>query len=384
MGPEMRDPALASARESSSPPSECHDRSAISPARFIPASTGRSPVPMMIQPDVNSLRVLARVVLAGLIGLAASGCWVNDSLITGGIGAPGPGATLVKKPTLLVATTRQVTERPGKGPWFGSKRGRGLSFAEARLSVPDRSLTGRVASVVTGDWNVTGIDKIEQDKAAQAFAQAALGQDVLIYVHGYRESFETASVSAAQLAEGIGFRGVTGLFTWPSGAATFDYGYDRESAMWSRDAFEDLLTALSRSSSGGRIHIVAHSMGSLLTLETLRMLRASGGESVMERIGSVVLASPDVDIDLFTQAVEKLGPDAKKITVISSTNDRALAISSRIAGGVVRAGAADRDRLEALGVRVADASDYGGGLINHDLFLTNKDVQQVVKRAIER
>src|SRR3712207_8376724 len=51
------------------------------------------------------------------------------------------------------------------------------------------------------------------------------------------------------------------------------YGYDRESAMWSRDAFEELLQALAESPSGGRVHIVAHSMGTLLTLETLRMLR---------------------------------------------------------------------------------------------------------------
>jgi esterase/lipase superfamily enzyme len=126
-------------------------------------------------------------------------------------------------------------------------------------------------------------------------------------------------------------------------------------------------------------------MGSLLTLEALRMVRASGGEAAMARIGAVVFASPDVDIDFFTRSVERLGPDARKITVISSTNDRALALSRRIAGGVVRAGAADRDKLEALGVRVADASDYGGGLhVNHDLFLTNPDVQQVVKRAMER
>jgi esterase/lipase superfamily enzyme len=127
-------------------------------------------------------------------------------------------------------------------------------------------------------------------------------------------------------------------------------------------------------------------MGTLLTLETLRMLRGSGGESAMSRIGAVVLAAPDIDIDLFARGLERLGSDAKKITVISSTNDRALAVSSRLAGGIVRAGAADRERLESLGVRVADASEFGGGFINinHDLFLSNAEVQQVVKRAIER
>jgi esterase/lipase superfamily enzyme len=206
---------------------------------------------------------------------------------------------------------------------------------------------------------------------------------VLIYVHGYRESFESAAVSAARLSDGIRFKGVSGLFTWPSAAATLDYAYDRESAMWSRDAFEDLLKALAAAPSGGRIFIVAHSMGTLLTLETVRMLRAEAGEAAMSRIGAIVLAAPDIDFDLFSSGVSRLGPDVRKITVISSTNDRALELSAAIAGGT-RAGGADRAKLEALGVRVADASDYGGGLINHDLFLSNPEVQGVVKRAIAR
>jgi esterase/lipase superfamily enzyme len=322
-----------------------------------------------------------RLPAAALIGFLVSGCWVNESLITTGTAAPVSRQALAHDPTLLVATTRRAAQ--GR-PWFGAQRGRGLTFAEARLTPPDTSITGRVASLVTGDWNIAEVDKVQSDGAAGAFVGATLGRDVLVYVHGYREAFETAAINAAQLSAGIGFRGATALFTWPSGGATLDYGYDRESALWSRDAFEDLLRALAESPSGGRVHLVAHSMGTLLTLETLRMLRASGGEAAMARIGAVVLAAPDIDIDLFAGSVERLGPDAKKITVISSTNDRALAVSSRIAGGVVRAGAADRERLEALGVRVADASDYGGGLINHDLFLTNKEVQQVVKRAVER
>jgi esterase/lipase superfamily enzyme len=328
--------------------------------------------------------VLARLAVAVGLGLATGGCWISDALVTGGVAAPGARPSVDKEPVLLVATTRRAT---AARPWFGSERGRGLTFAEARLTAPDRSLTGRVASMVTGDWGLAAVDKVQSGEgAASAFVSAALGRDVLLYVHGYRESFETAAVSTAQLSSGIGFRGASALFTWPSGSGTFDYGYDRESAMWSRDGLEDLLKALAESQSGGRVHVVAHSMGTMLTLETLRMLRAAGGEIAMARIGAVVLAAPDVDLDLFIRGVERLGPDARKITIISSTNDRALAVSSRIAGGV-RAGAAEREslaRLEKLGVRIADATEYGGGLINHDLFLTNAEVQQVVKRAVER
>ncbi len=319
---------------------------------------------------------LSRLALIGLAGLALSGCLGDDSALTNPAASPRPG--LSRDPKLLVATTRLPVGEPLRKPWFSSQRSPDLIFAEARLTPPSGSLLG------SGSWSIAAVESLDKSSAAHAFAQAALGRDLLLYVHGYRESFETAAASTVELSDGIRFAGATGLFTWPSAASTFSYVADRESAMWSRDAFEDLLAAMAKTPSGGRIHIVAHSMGTLLTLETLRMLRGSGGESAMDRIGAVVLAAPDIDIDLFARGLERLGPDARKITVISSTNDRALAVSSRLAGGIIRAGAADRERLEALGVRVADASEFGGGIINHDLFLSNKEVQQVIKRAIER
>ncbi|MGL4440077.1 MAG: alpha/beta hydrolase, partial [Bosea sp. (in: a-proteobacteria)] len=164
------------------------------------------------------------------------------------------------------------------------------------------------------------------------------------------------------------------------------YQYDRESAMWSRDGFEEVLKGMAANPTIGRVHIVAHSMGTLLTLETLRQLRSEAGEEAIGKIGAVVLASPDIDIDQFEQTVRKLGPVASRITVISATNDRALAVSARLAGGIARAGSAERERLNALGVRVADASDFGGNMqiMRHDLFLSDNDVRQVIARAIER
>jgi esterase/lipase superfamily enzyme len=328
----------------------------------------------------NAIRAGKHVAVLALC-LSLAGCF---SLGSGGSAGSEAFASINNDPVLLVATTRRPAENLSQSPFFGPERGRGLSFARARMTPPSRSIAGRVASVVTGGWRVDRVEDLTQTDAAAAFSRAAIGQDVLLYVHGYRESFETAATSAAELAEGIGFRGAPAIFTWPSGAATFDYGYDRESAMWSRDAFEDLLVALAQTSSAGRMHIVAHSMGSQVTLETLRLVRAAGGDAAMSRIGAVVLASPDVDIDLFEQAVRRLGTDAGKITVITSSKDRALRVSQRIAGGVARAGSADRDQLVKLGVRVADASDFGGGLINHDLFLSNAEVRAVVKRSVER
>jgi len=172
------------------------------------------------------------------------------------------------------------------------------------------------------------------------------------------------------------------VFAWPSKSGLFDYVYDRESAMWSRDALEGVLETVMVSQTNGRVHVVAHSMGTMLTLEALRQLNARYGEAAAERIGAAVFASPDIDIDVFSSSIERMGP-ARRITVITATNDRALELSSKLAGGIRRVGAAEKAQLERLGVRVIDASQQGWGLINHDLFLSNPDVRQVVRRAID-
>jgi esterase/lipase superfamily enzyme len=89
-------------------------------------------------------------------------------------------------------------------------------------------------------------------------------------------------------------------------------------------------------------------------------------------------------MDVFTSAIERIGPLARKITVITATNDRALALSGQIAGGMTRVGAAEKDAIEKLGVRVIDASSQAGwGIINHDLFLSNAEVRQVIRRSID-
>jgi esterase/lipase superfamily enzyme len=94
------------------------------------------------------------------------------------------------------------------------------------------------------------------------------------------------------------------------------------------------------------------STGTMLTLESLRQLYARYGDTVAGRIGAVVFAAPDIDMDVFSSAINRIGPLAGKITVIAATNDRALALSGRIAGGMTRVGAAEKAAIEQLGVRV--------------------------------
>ena len=293
-----------------------------------------------------------------------------------------------------------------------------MIVARAKLVPPGDSRLS-LAAVGLADWRIDEVEPVSGE-VSDLLAQAGGGGDVLTYVHGFKQTFETAVLDAAHLSDAIKFRGRTMAFSWPSKAGMFDYAYDRDSAVFSRDDFEHVLSSIvsapgasrvhiiahsmgtmfdsavfSRDDfehvlssivsapGASRVHIIAHSMGTMLALESLRQLYARYGDTVTGRIGAVVLAAPDIDMDVFSSAISRIGPLAGEITVITSTNDRALALSGRFAGGMTRVDAAEKAAIERFGVRVIDASDAGWGIINHDLFLSNAEVLKVIRRAID-
>ena len=62
---------------------------------------------------------------------------------------------------------------------------------------------------------------------------------VLVFVHGFNNRFEDAVFRFAQIIHDSRADVAPVLFTWPSKGSVFAYGYDRESANYSRDALED-------------------------------------------------------------------------------------------------------------------------------------------------
>ncbi|MBO0751946.1 MAG: alpha/beta hydrolase [Bradyrhizobiaceae bacterium] len=292
---------------------------------------------------------------------------------------PGPEASaIVTQPTVLVATTRKPVNGGHTKPWFGTERGRTTTVARARLRPPSDSHFS-LSAVGLGNWTVLGVDPAPQ--LANLLGDTA-NRDVLLYVHGYNQTFEQAAIDAARLSDGIKFAGETMVFSWPSRGRLLDYDFDRESAMWSRDALDQVVEDLLASPAVGRVNIVAHSVGTMLTTEALRQLYAKLGDYAADRVGAIVLASPDIDMDVFTAAIPRIGPLAGKITVITATDDRALAVSRLVNGSTSRVGAAEKAQLETLGLKVIDASQQGWGVLNHDLFLSNAGTQQAIRDAI--
>jgi len=208
---------------------------------------------------------------------------------------------------------------------------------------------------------------------------------VLIFVHGYNTRFESAVFHFAQLVHDMNAEVVPVLFSWPSRGRLLDYNYDRESTNFSRSDLANVLRAVVRSPKVTDIVVLAHSMGAWLAVESVRQIALENG-GIPVKISNVILASPDLDIDVFRRQVAEMGQDRPRITIFVSRQDRALRLSSFVAGGVARVGAVDLTQqeyvaqLEAVpGIVVLDLSALRtNDPLNHSKFATSPQVVRLL------
>ena len=211
-----------------------------------------------------------------------------------------------------------------------------------------KATTQRRHFVTTTARNIDPED-FQNQVATYLSGRVGTSRDILLYVHGFNTSAEDARNRLAQVVADARFGGMPVLFTWPSKSNIFSYVSDKESATASRDALEHLISNLSQTPGVGRINILAHSMGTWLAMEALRENAIAGHPDLDGRLGDVMLAAPDIDLAVFCAQMARLGERAH-VSVFVSSGDRALALSSRIAGERPRVGALDhsspRDRAE--------------------------------------
>jgi esterase/lipase superfamily enzyme len=158
----------------------------------------------------------------------------------------------------------------------------------------------------------------------------------LIFVHGYNTEFDAALYRTAQMAYDLQFDGASFLYSWPSASGLAGYTYDRESATQAERFLRPFIDLVVKESGAHSVSVIAHSMGNLPLLQVLRDLGPSLPAGV--QLNQIILASPDVDRDVFTYLAANLNKYGRGITLYCSANDRAMAVARRVAGGIPRAG----------------------------------------------
>ncbi len=295
---------------------------------------------------------------------------------------------------MLVATTRKSSKNPGQ--LYSGDRGTAISLNSVTVSIPpdkNRKIgevqwPSRLPPNPEREFAVLDVAKAESERQIlEWFRQHRNSKrQVLIFVHGFNNSYSDAVFRFAQVVHDSGTDAVPILFTWPSRGRVFDYLYDKESANYSRRALEDLIIQAAKSPDVEDVTILAHSMGGWLAAEALRGV-AMREKSIPAKVKNVILASPDIDIDVFRRQFIEMGPKRPHFAILTSTRDKALEISGWLSGGIDRVGGSDlrpyAPILEELGVTVIDTSSIAASdPLGHNAFADSPEVVRLLGRRL--
>ncbi len=265
--------------------------------------------------------------------------------------------------------------------------GQGATAEElhARTTDPQRTERWKVRATAVSPLGSLGDPAFDAEVARRI--EASGSGDVYLTVHGIATGFADSLFPLAQIWHHLGRRGLPIAYSWPTGINGWvvnAYGYERESGDFTLPHFARLLRHLAAMPAVERVHLIGHSRGNAVILDTLRDLTlrlAIEGLDAREvlKIQTLVLAAPDVSIDVFQARFLEPGFTrvARRTVLYVSEQDSALSASSWMHGarrigssnswdlGRVAHGGPTEERIEVV--------DCGAKRVgrSHDYYLTD-------------
>ncbi|MGE4326487.1 MAG: alpha/beta hydrolase [Pseudodonghicola sp.] len=337
-------------------------------------------------------RIASLICLVGAIGL--SGCSRPAELIgVDNARAPALSFADTTPHKIFITTSRARSDKAGQ--FYSGARSSHLGLASVLLTVPPDHVSGAVERprVLPPDprtqFAVVEPEVYETDTAfirainAELAKRPAKDRSILFFVHGYNMTMSDAVLRVGQFVQDSGFTGVPVVFSWASAGRESHYVYDINSTLSARHMLDQASELLTRTNASG-FDVFAHSMGGFLTMEVMVQSGLSGTLDSSGKLNNIMLAAPDIDIDVFRSQLAQIHHKVGNIYVLVSQDDFALRLSRQVSGGVVRVGAADAAELAKLGVTVIDLSrvrDSGSG--THSKFAGSPEVVQMIGQSLQ-
>ena len=146
----------------------------------------------------------------------------------------------------------------------------------------------------------------------EGLTRARLGQistgrkSAFVYIHGFKDSFESTAFDAASLKTKLFMQGPAFFFSWPSNDNPAHYLNDQQDADLSAQALADFLRVVKKSvGETTELNIIAHSMGHRVVGQAFELLRQGAPQaSPFFEVG--IFAAADLDENLFDKWI--VGP----------------------------------------------------------------------------
>jgi esterase/lipase superfamily enzyme len=276
---------------------------------------------------------------------------------------------------IFVVTNRQ---RNAQG-YLANTRHSDLTYLDTTVSIPPSHTAGEAPSfkakpdpqkhfVIAKETELASLPELTKKVSASLAGSVQRDREVTVFVHGFYNTYQDSLFRIAQLQNDFDMPGTVVNFAWASAGSPLGYAHDRESALFSRDDLERTLRELAKSKSD-RLLLVGHSLGTFLITETLRQIEHKEPGWTARNIDALALISPDIPVDLFLRNLEPFGDLPDPTVILTSTEDSALRLSSRINRSTQRLGQlSNPDVLADLPVIVFDVSSFADGSSNHMTF----------------
>lgn len=333
---------------------------------------------------------------------------LNESLPPAAAGAPMPpgnrevpparGRVNGKHATMQVyyGTDRQFSPNKPPAETFGEARAEkekvSLGFVEVSIPVNHKYGNIELPSVfnimMTPDPDeyivVKSITQLNSDvffKSLASRVSRSPKKDMFVFIHGYNNTFEEAAQRTAQLAFDLKFPGASVFYSWPS-ETLLRYAIAEKNVEWSLQHLTQFLREISQKSGATEIHLIAHSMGNRALTNALSIF-AQTKSLRPQTFKNVIFAAPDVDQTAFRKIEPAVRSMTKNLTLYSSNNDKALAISSRL-HDAPRLGQAGLSTYVSKQFDTVDASAVDSSMLGHAYYGDNPSVvDDIVKVVME-
>lgn len=297
-------------------------------------------------------------------------------------------ADFSRQVSIFLATSRKSTGNAGQP--YSAQRSLTLNMARYDIGIP---FSRRVGTVSIGGANpnprrhfavvsssaIDGRNRFVRQMNAALDRLPPENREIFIFVHGYNSNVSENLYRTAQIVNDFGVKSVPLSYSWPSAAALPLYVFDRDSSIFARGGLAETIE-MAAETKAKDVVLVGHSMGAFVVMEALRNLAMEGKRAYFTRLGGVILAAPDIDVDVFESQVHDIGVLPHPFTIVVSQRDRALSVSRFLVGGHPRLGSGRNiDLLRENGITVIDASAADGG--GHGVFASSQAMMRLVENS---
>jgi esterase/lipase superfamily enzyme len=275
--------------------------------------------------------------------------------------------------------------------------GHTLKLGAALVRVPDKHLIGQVERplelTIFGftlyranedqkkHFTLRGLKILDRADAIRLLKENS-EHSAMVFIHGYNNSFDDAVFKTAQIAFDANFAGVPIAFCWPSKASALAYDYDTQSAAASWNRLLELLRLIRDEGGISKVYVVAHSMGNQILLDALQQVPQTPGNE--PALSEIIMASPDVNRDVFIERLDHLKLLAGGLTLYASSADKAMLVSRKKAGGVRAGDVPPEGPLTAAGLDTIDITALGDDPLglNHGTYSSSRSVLDDIGRLL--